>query len=91
MVSPPTIPGSGKKGIRIRMYSDSMRSEFKVERDSGADAFREVVRSTLQKILEEELGMCTFVAQRERLAEVKACWPAPPKSCYEDWKMHSSE
>ena len=71
MVSPPTIPGSGKEDARTWVHSDFRHLEFKALRDSGADAVREVVRSTLQKILEEEFGMGTFVAQRKWLAEVK--------------------
>jgi len=91
MVSPPAIPGSGKDGARTWVHNDFRCSEFKTQLNSGADGVREVVRSMLQKVLEEELGMGTFVAQREWLAEVNACWPAPLKSCSEDWKMHSSE
>ena len=79
MVSPPTIPGSGKDGTRTWVHNDFRRSEFKTQLNSGADVVREVLRSMLQKVLEEELGMGTFVVQREWLAEVNACWPAPLK------------
>ena len=91
MVSPPTIPGSGKDGARTWVYNDFRCSEFKTQLDSGADVVRKVVRSMLQKVLEEELGMGTFVAQREWLVEVNACSSALLKSCSEDRKMHSSE
>ena len=91
MVSPPTIPGSGKDGARTWVHNDFRCSEFKTQLNSGADGVREVVRSMLQKVLEEELGMDTVVVQREWVATINACWRALLRSRFEDWKRHSFE
>lgn len=91
MGSPPTIPGSAKKGTMTWMHSDSTRAEFRAQLDSVADAVRELVRSAPQEILEEDFGMDNFVAKREWLAEVNACWHSLLKGHSEIREEHGSE